>query len=145
MICMKKSKRIPFTLRKNIKLELVARSQDEFEFEDEVDYPPSEKLSKRFSKYKSLKSFKNSDWDPYENLPEDFKKLFFFKEFPKVMKASIHKAKEEAFVYNGFFVKICLKNFDPTEMVKGNIPIVFHQYNFRLFPLFSITKGNIVN
>jgi len=37
-----------------------------------VGYNYDEVLRERYKKYRGLKSFKNSDWDCYENLPEEF-------------------------------------------------------------------------
>ena len=45
------------------------RAQDDMDFPDEVDTPLKE-ARVRFQKYRGVKSLKNCDWDPYENLPE---------------------------------------------------------------------------
>ena len=52
-------------LRKKLKFEIRQRTNDELEFEDEVDYPANVSLRDKFKKYKGLKSFKTSEWKKY--------------------------------------------------------------------------------
>lgn len=47
------------------------------DFPDEVDTPFVE-ARKRFLKFRGIKSLKNCDWDPYENLPEEYSKIWRF-------------------------------------------------------------------
>jgi len=47
------------------------------DFPDEVDTPFTE-ARKRFIKYRGIRSIKTCDWDPYENLPVDYAKIFRF-------------------------------------------------------------------
>jgi len=51
--------------------DLEERDKEDMEFPDEVDTPITE-ARKRFQKYRGIKSLKNCDWDPYENLPEEY-------------------------------------------------------------------------
>lgn len=53
--------------RKFISIE--ERAQEDMDFPDEVDTPVDMPARKRFIKYRAVKSFKNCDWDPFENLP----------------------------------------------------------------------------
>ena len=55
--------------------DLIERNQDDMDFPDEVDTPLKE-ARKRFQKYRGIKSLKNCDWDPYENLPVEYSKIF---------------------------------------------------------------------
>jgi pre-rRNA-processing protein TSR1 len=47
------------------------------DFPDEVDTPLLE-ARKRFTNYRGIKSLKNCDWDPYENLPVEYSKIWRF-------------------------------------------------------------------
>lgn len=53
------------------------RAQEDMDFPDEVDTPLKEARI-RFQKYRGIKSIKNCDWDPYENLPEHYSKIWRF-------------------------------------------------------------------
>jgi hypothetical protein len=46
------------------------RTEDEMEFEDEVDYQADVPLREKFSEYRGLTSFRKTDWNPLENLPD---------------------------------------------------------------------------
>ena len=40
----------------------------------------------RFQRYRGLQSFKKSPWDPYENLPREYAKIFQFANFRQTYK-----------------------------------------------------------
>ncbi len=46
--------------------------RDDLLFPDEIN---------RFQRYRGLKSFRTSPWDPYENLPVDYARIFQFENF----------------------------------------------------------------
>ena len=39
------------------------RTEDEMEFQDEVEYAAEEKVREKFREYQGLKSFKSSSWN----------------------------------------------------------------------------------
>jgi len=56
---------------------LEERDRTDMDFPDEVDTPFTE-ARKRFVNYRGIKSLKNCDWDPYENLPAEYSKIWRF-------------------------------------------------------------------
>jgi pre-rRNA-processing protein TSR1 len=55
------------------------------DFPDEVDTPFKD-ARKRFQKYRGIKSLKTCDWDPYENLPAEYSRIFRFQNFEAEVK-----------------------------------------------------------
>ncbi|KAL4271373.1 hypothetical protein GQ457_13G007810 [Hibiscus cannabinus] len=71
-----------------------AHAEDE-EFPDEVDTPLDVPARKRFAKYRGLKSFRTSSWDPKESLPPEYARIFAFDNFARTQKHVIAKALEQ--------------------------------------------------
>ncbi|KAF5803959.1 putative ribosome biogenesis protein Bms1/Tsr1 [Helianthus annuus] len=68
-----------------------AHAEDE-EFPDEVDAPVDVPARKRFAKYRGLKSFRTSSWDPKESLPPEYARIFAFDNFTRTHKHVLSKA-----------------------------------------------------
>ena len=68
------------SLRHKKQTSMEDRAQEDMDFPDEVDTPFKD-ARVRFQKYRGIKSLKNCDWDPYENLPEEYSKIWRFQNY----------------------------------------------------------------
>ena len=59
------------------------------EFPDEVDVPLEQRASVRFARYRGLKSFRSSAWDPYESLPPDYARIFAFQNLARTRRRAL--------------------------------------------------------
>ena len=78
------------------------------DFPDEVDTPLKE-ARKRFEKYRGIKSLKNCDWDPYENLPVEYSKIFRFENIQAELKKQRDTTENEGLPINGTYLTIVLE------------------------------------
>ena len=65
--------------------------RDEREFPDEVETPTDVPARERFARYRGLKSFRESFWDPKEQLPQDYSRLYAFRAFEMLAKRTIRE------------------------------------------------------
>ena len=89
------------------------RAQEDMDFPDEVETPLKEARI-RFQKYRGIKSLKNCDWDPYENLPEHYSKIWRFQNYQAAHKDAVNQVIEEGLPLNGTYITIVL------EVAKGS-------------------------
>ncbi|GJP72977.1 hypothetical protein CLOP_g3742 [Closterium sp. NIES-67] len=71
---------------------LRAQQQEDQEFPDEVDTPDDIPARQRFAKYRGLKSFRSSPWDPKESLPSEYARIFSFDNWKRTQKAAEERA-----------------------------------------------------
>jgi len=76
-------------------LEQRRKQQEEHqEFPDEVEVDEEGKASERFARYRSLKSFRKSYWDPKENLPETYSSIYHFSCFKSTQRSVMNNLKD---------------------------------------------------
>lgn len=76
-------------------VELRKKEQREHdEFPDEVQVDEEVKARERFARYRSLKSFRKSVWDPKESLPESYASIYHFSSFKATQKSVMNDMKE---------------------------------------------------
>lgn len=80
-------------------------------FPDEIDTPLNVPARVRFQKYRGLESFRTSPWDPKENLPYDYARIFQFKDFDRIKRKIVKEAANaDADVMPGMYVTIYISN-----------------------------------
>lgn len=68
--------------------------EEDAQFPDEIDTPMDVPARTRFQRYRGLRSFRTSPWDPYENLPRDYARIFQFEDFKRTERSVFRKAEE---------------------------------------------------
>lgn len=64
------------------------------QFPDEVEVEENEKAQQRFARYRSLKNFRKSHWDPKENLPDSYASIYHFASFKATQRSVMNEMRE---------------------------------------------------
>lgn len=91
-------------------------------FPDEVDTPGNVPAKVRFARYRGLKSFAYSSWDPKENLPSDYSRIFQFENFNRTRRRVVKQCAQaddddDLGAAVGLFVRVHIKDV-PLELFK---------------------------
>jgi pre-rRNA-processing protein TSR1 len=70
--------------------------KEDLEFPDEVEVPEDVNARDRFARYRSLKSFRKSFWDPKENLPDSYGSIYHFSSFKATQRDVMADMKDRA-------------------------------------------------
>jgi pre-rRNA-processing protein TSR1 len=97
------------------KPELEQRTREEMDFVDEVDTPQTVSARERFQKYRGLKSLRNGNWDPYEELPVEFSQIHEFQDMQFAAKEGFGLISEAGKLTAN---KKCRLVLEPTELVE---------------------------
>uniref|UniRef100_A0A914I601 Pre-rRNA-processing protein TSR1 homolog n=1 Tax=Globodera rostochiensis TaxID=31243 RepID=A0A914I601_GLORO len=92
--------------------------RENLQWPDEVETPRDVSARQRFQRYRGLKSFRTSPWDPKEDLPRNYARIYRFVNFKRTRKlalAEAHKAFDAEvgsgeFAYPGTFVTLHIVN-----------------------------------
>ena len=107
--------------------------EDDLSFPDEVDTPKEIPARIRFQRFRGMRSFRTSPWDPYENLPRDYARIFQFEDFKRTEHAVRRRAEQEMGV-----VQVCPQKYAPRKD--------FHWLNVAWYPCQHLpqrcTKGS---
>ncbi|KAF9511720.1 hypothetical protein BS47DRAFT_1372958 [Hydnum rufescens UP504] len=87
--------------------------RDDLEFPDELDTPKDIPARTRFQRYRGPRSFRTSPWDPYENFPVDYARIFQFEDYERTRRSS------------GTSVSIYLKNVPHNVALSYNVAYPF--------------------
>ncbi|GLB37845.1 putative ribosome biogenesis [Lyophyllum shimeji] len=98
--------------------------EDDLAFPDEIDTPKEIPARVRFQRYRGMRSFRTSPWDPFENLPRDYARIFQFEDFKRTERAVRRRAEQElAVVEPGVRVTVVLKDVPQEAASAGSIAL----------------------
>lgn len=64
------------------------RQETDAAFPDEIDVPQNETARARFQKYRGMKNLERAEWDPQEDLPFDYAKIWEFDDWKQMRRAA---------------------------------------------------------
>ncbi|KAK4700449.1 pre-rRNA-processing protein TSR1, partial [Phenoliferia sp. Uapishka_3] len=105
--------------------ERALQNRDDMDFPDEIDTPLEIPARERFARFRGMKSFRTSAWDPYEELPMEYSRCFMFEDFKRMGRKMELKALREG-VEAGTRVVLHIKNVPQSFIASYNplLPLV---------------------
>ncbi|PAV75178.1 hypothetical protein WR25_25488 [Diploscapter pachys] len=122
--------------------------RDDQKWPDQIDTPMDLPARIRFQKYRGLKSFRTSPWNPAENLPYEYARIFKFHNFKKTKKTVLKELDERCaaevdtvIVESGKYVTIHLRNVPANirNEWSATSPLILYQ------PLAHEQKMSVIN
>ncbi|XP_076638986.1 tsr1 ribosome assembly factor [Colletes latitarsis] len=98
------------TIEEKAAMEKVKLAKLDAQFPDEVDTPQDMLAKQRFQKYRGLESFRTSSWDPKENLPIDYARIFQFQNFDRTRKRIFKESRDIEGAMPGWYITIHVAN-----------------------------------
>ncbi|KAH8834339.1 ribosome biogenesis protein tsr1 [Flagelloscypha sp. PMI_526] len=98
-----------------------SEEQEDAEFPDEMDTPKDLPARERFARFRGLRSFRTSPWDPYESLPRDYARIFQFEDFKRTERRAFDRDDEQS-VQPGTRVTVHIKNVPSTFPISSTTP-----------------------
>lgn len=91
-------------------MEKVKQAKLDAQFPDEVDTPQDTLAKLRFHKYRGLESFRTSPWDPKENLPQDYARIFQFQNFDRTRRRIFKESEDTEGALPGWYITLHVAN-----------------------------------
>lgn len=104
-------------------LKKLSAAKEDQQFPDEVDTPQDVPARERFMRYRGLESFRTSPWDPKENLPEDYARIFQFENYERTRRRVFKELEDSLVNMYGFYITIHVKD------VRQDLWNAFHTAN----------------
>ncbi|KAK9881798.1 hypothetical protein WA026_017313 [Henosepilachna vigintioctopunctata] len=108
-------------------LELLKTARTDQIFPDEIDTPKDEPARVKFQKYVGLESFRTSPWNPKENVPSDYSRIFQFENFVGLRKSILKKSKDVQGAMPGGYYTIHIKDVSElawTSFKEAGCPLI---------------------
>ncbi|VDK70088.1 unnamed protein product [Litomosoides sigmodontis] len=98
-------------------VEKYRKARENEQFPDEIDTPMDVAARIRFQRYRALKSFRTSPWDPLENLPRTYSRIFKFSHYRHSRKVALSSIafESEYSAPRGTFISIYISKV-PTNL-----------------------------
>ncbi|KAF8904976.1 ribosome biogenesis protein tsr1 [Mucidula mucida] len=97
--------------------------ENDLTFPDELDTPQDIPARTRFQRFRGMRSFRTSPWDPFENLPRDYARIFQFEDYKRTERNVRRRAEQEVAVAEpGVRVTVFIKGA-PQDAVSTGSPL----------------------